>query len=108
MKRETMRGYAIGVLFAFGGAIALGSGTVWAESACKGMPQNACEKAANCIWVGGYEKKDGKRVAGYCRTKSTGGTTAKKDDKTASSTPKDKTKSKQKADDNTKSTDKTK
>ena len=37
-----------------------------------------------------------------------GGDEAKKDDKTASSTPKDKTKSKQKADDNTKSTDKTK
>jgi hypothetical protein len=67
-------------LIAAGCALALGSGAALAESACKGLEQNACGKAADCIWVGGYERKDGKQVSGYCRTKSTGGAADDKQD----------------------------
>ena len=89
MTRETMRRYTIGALFAAGCVVVLGSGTALAESACKGMPQSGCEKAADCVWVDGYEKKDGKKVAGYCRTKSKGGASDEKADKPAT-TSKDK------------------
>jgi len=89
MKHETMRHYTIGALFAVGCVLALGGGSAWAESACKGMAQSGCEEAADCLWVGGYEKKDGKKVAGYCRTKSKGGASDEKADKPAT-TSKDK------------------
>ena len=73
MKFGTLKQGAASALIAAGCALALGSGAALAESACKGLEQGACEKAAECIWVGGYEKKDGKQVSGYCRTKSGGG-----------------------------------
>jgi len=73
MKFGTLRQGAASALIAAGFALALGSGAALAESACKGLEQGACEKAADCIWVGGYEKKDGKQVSGYCRSKSPGG-----------------------------------
>lgn len=58
-------------------ALALSGAGVHAESACKGIEQAACEKAAECTWVAGYTRQDGNKVAGYCRTKSSpGGTTA--------------------------------
>jgi hypothetical protein len=73
MRLGTLKQGVTSALIAAGCALAFGSGTALAESACKGLEQRACEKAADCIWVGGYEKKDGKQVSGYCRTKSTGG-----------------------------------
>jgi len=72
MTFETFKQGATSALVALSCALALGSGAAAAESACKGLEQSACEKAADCIWVGGYQKKDGKQVAGYCRTKSAG------------------------------------
>ena len=48
MKRETVRGCRIGVLFV-AGCLVLGSGAALAESACKGMAQSGCEKAADCV-----------------------------------------------------------
>lgn len=69
---------ATGALILAGCALALGSGGALAGSACKGMAQDACEKAADCIWVGGYQKKDGKQVSGYCRAKAAGGAATEK------------------------------
>jgi hypothetical protein len=73
MRLATFKQGAGSALIAVVCTLAVGSGTALAESACKGLEQGACEKAADCIWVGGYEKKDGKQVSGYCRSKSTGG-----------------------------------
>ena len=73
MRLATLRIGAIGALIATGCALALGSTAAVAESACQGLEQGACEKKADCSWVGGYEKKDGKQVSGYCRSKSSGG-----------------------------------
>jgi hypothetical protein len=84
MKRGTMRIGTIGAMIAAGCALAIGSGTALAESACKGLPQGACEKAADCIWVGAYERKDGKQVSGYCRSK--GGSGAEDEHKGAKET----------------------
>jgi hypothetical protein len=64
MKLGTMLRGAAGSLVAVGCALALGSGSALAESACKGLEQTACEKAADCTWVGPYERKDGKQVSG--------------------------------------------
>lgn len=41
-----------------------------AAAECKGMEKRACENAADCLWVEGYKRKDGKQVSSYCRTKS--------------------------------------
>ena len=71
MKLGTLQGAA--ALIAVSSALVLASGSAVAESACKGLAQDACEKTPECIWVGGYEKKDGKQVAGYCRAKGGGG-----------------------------------
>jgi hypothetical protein len=73
MRLTTLKQRVGSGLIAVGCALALGSSAALAGSACKGLEQGACEKAADCIWVGGYEKKDGKQVSGYCRTKSSGG-----------------------------------
>ena len=73
MRLATFKQGAGSALIAVVCTLAVGSGTARAESACKGLEQGACDKAADCIWVGGYEKKDGKQVSGYCRSKSTGG-----------------------------------
>jgi hypothetical protein len=78
MRLGTLTRGAAGALIAAGCFLALGNGAALAESACKGLEQGACEKGADCIWVGGYEKKDGKQVAGYCRAKSAGGATEPK------------------------------
>lgn len=45
-----------------------------AENACKGLPQQTCDGAEQCLWVNGYTRKDGREVASYCRVKSTGKT----------------------------------
>ncbi|GAA6154017.1 hypothetical protein [Pseudoteredinibacter isoporae] len=34
---------------------------------CKGQSQSACGKSGSCSWVDGYQRKDGKKVKGYCR-----------------------------------------
>jgi hypothetical protein len=92
MKLGTRTRSAAAALIAVGCALALGSGTALAESACKGLEQAACEKASDCVWVGGYEKKDGKQVSGYCRSKSTGGAAEPKASEAAGTKAPDKSK----------------
>ena len=87
MKLGTMLRGAAGSLVAVGCALALGSGSALAESACKGLEQAACEKAADCTWVGAYERKDGKHVSGYCRGKGGAAADDKKGDKGAGPRP---------------------
>ena len=60
------------------------SGSVLAESSCKGLSQSKCEGNAGCSWVSSYETKNGVKVDAYCRaksSKSTGAGEAKKSDK---------------------------
>jgi hypothetical protein len=64
----------IGALVA-ASALTLAVGSAQAASACKGLEKAACGKKADCTWVEGYTKKDGAKVSGYCRTKSSGGST---------------------------------
>lgn len=47
--------------------LAFASGHSSAESACKGMEKSSCETASSCRWIKGYERSDGRNVAGYCR-----------------------------------------
>ena len=39
-------------------------------SQCKGLDNGACSAKASCSWVEGYERKDGRTVKSFCRTKS--------------------------------------
>tara|TARA_B110000285_G_scaffold214998_1_gene260922 strand:- start:1182 stop:1436 length:255 start_codon:yes stop_codon:yes gene_type:complete len=48
----------------------LASNGVNAASACIGLDNAACGSAASCGWVQGYERKDGRKVSSFCRTKS--------------------------------------
>lgn len=52
-----------------------------ADSVCKGISKSSCSGNSSCVWVGGYKKKDGAKVKGYCRLKGK----AKAADKKASS-----------------------
>ncbi|MES9957979.1 MAG: hypothetical protein ABW086_13075 [Sedimenticola sp.] len=36
---------------------------------CKGLSSKQCAADAACAWVDGYQRKDGRTVSGYCRTK---------------------------------------
>lgn len=38
-------------------------------SNCKGLESNACSTNASCSWVESYERKDGRNVNAFCRTK---------------------------------------
>lgn len=42
-------------------------GTALAESPCKGLDQRQCEGKSGCSWVDGYVRKDGVKVAAYCK-----------------------------------------
>lgn len=39
-------------------------------SQCKGLENNACASANSCSWVESYERKDGRKVSAFCRTKA--------------------------------------
>ena len=41
-----------------------------AAGQCKGMPQDACAATAECTWVNGYVRKDGRSVSSHCKTKA--------------------------------------
>ena len=41
-----------------------------AESACKGLANEACSKSDACSWVAPYKTKKGKEIAGFCRKKA--------------------------------------
>lgn len=46
------------------------SGPATAASACKGLDNSACSNNSSCGWVEGYQRKDGRSVKSFCRTKS--------------------------------------
>ena len=46
------------------------SGPASAASACKGLDNSACGSKSSCGWVEGYQRKDGRSVKSFCRTKS--------------------------------------
>ncbi len=50
-------------------AALLGS-PAFAASACKGISENACSAAEQCIWVKGYTRKDGRAVSSHCKLSS--------------------------------------
>ena len=52
-----------------GASLAPVAGT--AASRCNAMQQDACTGAAECVWVDGYTRKDGRSVSSHCKTKST-------------------------------------
>lgn len=39
-----------------------------AASQCSGLTEQSCAAAGECRWVGSYVRKDGREVAGYCRS----------------------------------------
>ena len=47
--------------------LSLVSGLSSAEGTCKGMEKSACTTDSGCRWIKGYERSDGRSVAGYCR-----------------------------------------
>jgi hypothetical protein len=54
-------------------------------AACKGLEMESCQKNDSCSWVKPYERSDGVKVAGYCRSKpsksGTSGSTEESDSK---------------------------
>jgi len=46
------------------------AGPATAASACKGLDNSSCDANASCGWVEGYERKDGRTVKSFCRTKA--------------------------------------
>lgn len=49
--------------------LAVAAAPVGADSACKGLEKRQCESKADCTWVDGYTRKDGVKVASYCKGK---------------------------------------
>ena len=45
------------------------SNSAIAASSCKGKSQSACSSSDNCSWTKGYKKKNGSKVAAYCKSK---------------------------------------
>lgn len=41
-----------------------------AASQCKGVQQDQCASQADCTWVNGYVRKDGRSVSSHCKAKS--------------------------------------
>ena len=39
---------------------------------CKGKAETLCTQDTSCSWVSSYERKDGRVVKGFCRTKTKG------------------------------------
>jgi len=57
--------------------LALASSPTQAASACKGLDTKACGSSSSCQWINGYERKDGRTVSSFCRTKAKARTSAK-------------------------------
>ena len=49
--------------------LVLASAPAQAASACKGLDNKACGSSTSCLWVNGYERKDGRTVSSFCRAK---------------------------------------
>ncbi len=76
MKKLIMMGHALILAAAF----AL-TGSIAADSACKGLGESECKGNENCTWVSGYAQKDGDKVKAYCRAKPGKGGSADKKSK---------------------------
>lgn len=63
---SVLRASVLAVIF-----MSVGS-TAMAASQCKGLSDAKCGEAASCSWVEGYERKDGRKVKSFCRTKFKG------------------------------------
>ena len=61
-----------------------GAPSVQAQSACKGLSSGQCSVNNDCVWVGGYTRKDNRKVSGYCRSKGNKGNTPARDTGSAS------------------------
>ena len=72
ISKETCRTTSNSLLTTILLATFLVSSTTSAEtpSQCKGLENNACVTANSCSWVEGYERKDGRKVNAFCRTKA--------------------------------------
>jgi hypothetical protein len=70
MKRSTNTSLRNSLAIAIATIGLLSSTGANAASACKGLDNSACNAKANCGWVNGYERKDGKKVNSFCRTKA--------------------------------------
>ena len=46
------------------------STTTFAASQCKGMQEQACLAKAECSWIQGYVRKDGRSVGSHCKAKA--------------------------------------
>ncbi len=64
-------------LFASTAAFAVSLSTTGVASQCKGLVENVCSADAQCTWVDGYVRKDGRAVSAHCR-KSPGSNAAAK------------------------------
>lgn len=76
--KNVLRSIAFMTVATFGLAI---SGQALAASQCKGLDNGACDSTTACSWVNAYERKDGRKVNGFCRTKSKGGAKKKVEQK---------------------------
>ena len=57
------------------------TGSIAADSACKGLGESECKGNESCTWVSGYSQKDGDKVKAYCRAKPGKGDSAEKKSK---------------------------
>ena len=71
VARRTSRFIRIGTITSGLLGSLLISGSISAASACKGLDSDACGASASCGWVESYQRKDGRTVKAFCRTKST-------------------------------------
>ena len=79
------------------------TGSLFADSPCKGLSESSCNSNNDCTWVNGYKKDDGTKVDDYCRAKPGKGDD---DDDDSKSDKKDKKKKKDKDDDDDSKSDK--
>lgn len=49
--------------------VVLSTSLASAASQCKGIQQDACAATAECVWVNGYVRKDGRSVNSHCKSK---------------------------------------
>jgi hypothetical protein len=56
-------------MLALGSTLVLASQSSLFAAECKGMEKAACESQDSCTWVDGYQRGDGVKVSGYCRSK---------------------------------------
>lgn len=83
MKRSRVSRLALAFLSA---ALLAGCliGSALAESACKGLEQGPCEGKGDCTWVDGYVRKDGVKVAAYCKSSGKPSSAVSKEEKPSS------------------------